>query len=509
MSLHPATLFCACALVCTNALGLPSTGWNDAAGNRTNQSIKTTGTAGDHTTSYAWDSLNRLKQVTLPDGSTHQYGYDYRTRRISVQDGSVTQAIVFSGGLSLAEYGVAAAAQGISNPGTPSVQYQRGPDMGGGVGGLLYSVRGSVTKFNLSNGRGDIVAQSNSSGALTWTASYEAFGKRPKETGVNLDKQRGNSKDEDPTGLLNEGFRYRDLESGVWLSRDPAGFVDGPNLYAYVKQNPWTGFDPEGLFEWGKFGDHLYNNGSSMVSYANDGCGLVLNGLTLGQGGYQGHADSFVNKTGAALTGLGHDIGTLNDATHHALGGRLESAANTAGPLLGNSPEEVAANVVTMVATAGFGRLTKGLFRAAAIEESAAAKAANAEATADNSRFRGGAHTDIQSPGIESHHMPAKSVSGLGEANGPAIQMEPADHWKTMSNGKRPGSGEYREMIGDMISGGDMRGAMATEIRDVRRVARDTGNPQKYNGATREMMNYARDQNNIPKNPQTTVERTR
>ncbi len=64
----------------------------------------------------------------------------------------------------------------------------------------------------------------------------------------NADKQRANSKDEDPTGLLNEGFRYRDIETGVWLSRDPAGFVDGPNLYAYVSQNPWTKFDPDGLW---------------------------------------------------------------------------------------------------------------------------------------------------------------------------------------------------------------------------------------------------------------------
>ena len=46
---------------------------------------------------------------------------------------------------------------------------------------------------------------------------------------------------------LNEGFRYRDLENGVFLSRDPAGFVDGPNVYTYVKQNPWTAWDPEGL----------------------------------------------------------------------------------------------------------------------------------------------------------------------------------------------------------------------------------------------------------------------
>ena len=142
---------------------------------------------------------------------------------------------------------------------TPTVEYTRGPDMGGGVGGLLYSVRSSTAKFNLSNGRGDIVAQSDSTGALSWTASYEAYGKRTKETGVNEDKQRANSKDEDPTGLLNEGFRYRDLETGVFLSRDPAGFVDGPNLYAYVMQNPWSKFDPLGLSEtwpWGGWVDY-------------------------------------------------------------------------------------------------------------------------------------------------------------------------------------------------------------------------------------------------------------
>jgi RHS repeat-associated protein len=53
--------------------------------------------------------------------------------------------------------------------------------------------------------------------------------------------------DEDPTGLLNEGFRYRDLETGTFITRDPLGFVDGPNMYAYVVQNPWTKFDPLGL----------------------------------------------------------------------------------------------------------------------------------------------------------------------------------------------------------------------------------------------------------------------
>ncbi len=224
------------------------------------------------TTSYSWDAQDRLLGVTLPDGSTHSYEYDYRTRRIGTSfhaPGSLPPAaptkqtaIVFSGGLSVAEWETENGEPGTGNP--PTVEYTRGPDMGGGVGGLLYSLRSETSgsgsspsalsptpRYNLSNGRGDIVAQSNQSAALTWTASYEAYGKRTKETGTNQDKQRGNSKDEDPTGLLNEGFRYRDLETGVWLSRDPAGFVDGPNLYAYVKQNPWTGWDPLGLeMDW-------------------------------------------------------------------------------------------------------------------------------------------------------------------------------------------------------------------------------------------------------------------
>jgi len=127
----------------------------------------------------------------------------------------------------------------------------RGSDYGGGVGGMLYSVRGATASYAHSNARGDITTKTDDSGAVTWQAAYEADGTRTdggdSEFAANADRQRGNTKDEDPTGLLNEGFRYRDLEAGVFLTRDPAGFVDGPNLYAYVRQNPWSSFDPLGL----------------------------------------------------------------------------------------------------------------------------------------------------------------------------------------------------------------------------------------------------------------------
>jgi RHS repeat-associated protein len=138
---------------------------------------------------------------------------------------------------------------------------------------------GKATRFSLDNARGDVTTQVDAAGNVTWQASYEAFGTRTREKGLNWDAQRANglsratayqctlravflhrfaeggSKDEDPTGLLNEGFRYRDLEAGVFISRDPAGFVDGPNVYCYVVQNPWTAWDPEGLAErdWGGF----------------------------------------------------------------------------------------------------------------------------------------------------------------------------------------------------------------------------------------------------------------
>ncbi len=116
------------------------------------------------------------------------------------------------------------------------------------------------------------MAKTDQAGALTWTGSYEAFGTRTRETGTNDDRQRANTKDEDPTGLLNEGHRYRDLETGTWLSRDPAGFVDGPNLYAYVRANPWSKFDPLGLAE-----EDPITVGS--VTYANQGTKQIVDNV--------------------------------------------------------------------------------------------------------------------------------------------------------------------------------------------------------------------------------------
>jgi RHS repeat-associated protein len=216
----------------------------DANGNRT---VKN-GIWGGGYWEYTYDFENRLVKVTdaLPTPArVYEYTYDYRTRRIvrdeSRANGENTRAI-FSGGTSVRE---------IEADDT-TVEYIRGSDWGGGVGGILYSLRGETPSISHANSRGDIIVRTGPTGQITYQAAYEAFGKHggtpnSAQSGQNPDRQRANSKDEDPTGLLNEGHRYRDLDTGTFITKDPAGFVDGPNLYTYVNQNPWSKFDPLGL----------------------------------------------------------------------------------------------------------------------------------------------------------------------------------------------------------------------------------------------------------------------
>jgi RHS repeat-associated protein len=192
-------------------------------------------------------------------GSTvWRWGYDHRSRRVQRDepgsDGERLRTVtVFSGGTSAAEYTETAAAGSAAGsawtvPPAATVQHVRGPDLGGGTKGLLYSLRNGLPTFNRYNGRGDVVAQSDIDGTTTWAASYQADGRRTAEAGTNVERHRACTKEEDPTGLLNEGFRYRDMETGTFISRDPLGLVDGPNVYAYVQQNPWSKFDADGLF---------------------------------------------------------------------------------------------------------------------------------------------------------------------------------------------------------------------------------------------------------------------
>jgi RHS repeat-associated protein len=234
---------------------------------------------------YTYDAENRLVNVIVQDphyvsgqGTVYdidvenEYAYDYRGRRVFREEwngltntGNFTD-VMFSGGTSEREYNAATGSAPAAGTGNLAVEFIRGSDWGGGVGGILYSSRSGENYYYHYDGRGDVIAQTVSgTDQLTYQAAYDAYGMHlaitqggalgvtqqgftTEESGTDLDRFRANTKEEDPNdGLSCQDQRILDLDSDTWLTQDPAGFVDGPNVYAYVKQNPWTKFDPEGL----------------------------------------------------------------------------------------------------------------------------------------------------------------------------------------------------------------------------------------------------------------------
>lgn len=86
--------------------------------------------------------------------------------------------------------------------------------------------------------------------------------------------------------------------------------------------------------------------------------------------------------------------------------------------------------------------------------------------------------------------MPADDVSPLARKDGPAIQMDAADHKLTTSNGSSREAVQYREVLEGLLREGKWREVMAIEIKDIRQIARDIGDHRKYNEATLEMLEY-------------------
>lgn len=105
--------------------------------------------------------------------------------------------------------------------------------------------------------------------------------------------------------------------------------------------------------------------------------------------------------------------------------------------------------------------------------------------------YRGGSYGGTKQSGIESHHTPANAVSPLPKSQGPAVQMNPADHRLTGSHGHQGADGDaYRAALAKLIAEGRWRDAVAMEIKDIRAVAREQGDPRKYNEAISEMLAY-------------------
>ena len=96
-----------------------------------------------------------------------------------------------------------------------------------------------------------------------------------------------------------------------------------------------------------------------------------------------------------------------------------------------------------------------------------------------------GAYKDVRAAGREAHHMPAKSVSHLGEREGPAISMTPEDHRLTASWGNSKAAQDYRKEQQRLVDEGRFREAQQQDIDDMRKIASD-----KYDREISQMIAY-------------------
>jgi hypothetical protein len=96
----------------------------------------------------------------------------------------------------------------------------------------------------------------------------------------------------------------------------------------------------------------------------------------------------------------------------------------------------------------------------------------------------------------ERHHIP--SINALEQAGidltkwtGPVVVVDIEDHKQTGSWGNNVASQNYRKEEVELLQNGDFFGAITKGIEDLKGIAIDTGNPNKYDQGIAEMLKYA------------------
>jgi hypothetical protein len=107
------------------------------------------------------------------------------------------------------------------------------------------------------------------------------------------------------------------------------------------------------------------------------------------------------------------------------------------------------------------------------------------------SKYRGGAHgcmtgtDETKGDALDSHHMPARSISPLHPDVGPAIQMDPRDHRMTNSYGRSAATNATLASQQEMIASGNFIIAQGIDVAEVKAKF-----PGKYDSAIDQMEVY-------------------
>jgi RHS repeat-associated protein len=210
----------------------------DDNGNTTNQ---TDSNNAANTRNYVYDTDNRLIEVRNASNTLiAAYSYDPFGRRLSKDAGSSKTYYFYN------EEGLIAEADATGQL-TKSYGYAPGSSYSTNP---LWQKSGNAYYIYQNDHLGTPQKLLSQSGAVVWSATYDAFGKATVDAGSSISNNLrfpGQYYDAE-TGLHYNWMRFYDPTTGRYVTSDPIGLEGGINIFAYVGGNPNSNYDPTGEF---------------------------------------------------------------------------------------------------------------------------------------------------------------------------------------------------------------------------------------------------------------------
>ena len=211
----------------------------DAAANESAASTSWSGAAGSGalTTTYTYDTENRLTQLASGGQTIGTYAYDGAGDRVSKTVAGVTTAYTLDLASGLPQVLTETAGSAVT-----AYAYAGGP---------LELDRSGATNWYLTDTLGSVRLVTDSTGASPATYAYSAFGSTRASTGTLPNEVRFTGERTDTeSGLEFLRARTYDPSVGTFLQRDSWGITatDGQSLdlYLYTENDPANHVDPSG-----------------------------------------------------------------------------------------------------------------------------------------------------------------------------------------------------------------------------------------------------------------------
>jgi RHS repeat-associated protein len=196
--------------------------------------------AGAVVTTFGYDPLGNLLNLTLTDGTAIAYLVDGRKRRVGKKvNGTLVQGFLYQTDLRpVAE---------LNGAGTVVSRFVYDTTR---ENVPAYMTKGGQTYRVVTDAIGSVrLVINTATGSIAQRMDYDGFGQVVNDTSPGFQPFgfAGGLYDKD-TKLVRFGARDYNPETGRWTVKDPIGFAGGnANLYAYVANDPVNSSDPTGL----------------------------------------------------------------------------------------------------------------------------------------------------------------------------------------------------------------------------------------------------------------------